>query len=58
MANLSTLNFNSKPVITNLTLFAHEHLVRMSGVVASCLDEHLRNVSPPPPPTPRHARFE
>ncbi|GAA5930066.1 hypothetical protein JCM1841_000667 [Sporobolomyces salmonicolor] len=43
---LAGLTFNSKPVITNLTLFAHEHLVRMSGVVAQCLEEHLRTCPP------------
>ncbi|GAA5820627.1 hypothetical protein JCM10212_005713 [Sporobolomyces blumeae] len=43
---LQALTFNSKPIITNLTLFAHEHALRMSGVVAQCLDEHLRSVSP------------
>lgn len=42
---LQGLTFNSKPIITSLTLFAHEHLVRMSGVVAQCLEEHLRTVS-------------
>ncbi|GAA5890445.1 hypothetical protein JCM16303_007145 [Sporobolomyces ruberrimus] len=43
---LQGLTFNSKPVITNLTLFAHEHAVRMSGIVAQCFEEHFRNVSP------------
>ncbi|KAM0753001.1 hypothetical protein T439DRAFT_311676 [Meredithblackwellia eburnea MCA 4105] len=44
--HLSQLTFNSKPVITNLTLFAHQHLLRMSGVVAQCLDDHLRLCPP------------
>ncbi|GAA5997414.1 hypothetical protein JCM5350_003834 [Sporobolomyces pararoseus] len=43
---LQGLTFNSKPVITNLTLFAHEHVVRMSGVVAQCFEEHFRSVPP------------
>ncbi|KPV74576.1 uncharacterized protein RHOBADRAFT_8287, partial [Rhodotorula graminis WP1] len=43
---LQGLTFNSKPIITALTLFAHEHLLRMSGVVAQCLDEHLRSCPP------------
>lgn len=42
---LQKLTYNSKPVITSLTLFAHEHSVRMSGVVAQCMEEHLRTVS-------------
>lgn len=42
---LHKLTYNSKPVITALTLFAHEHSVRMSGVVAQCLEEHIRTVS-------------
>lgn len=42
---LQGLTFNSKPIITSLTLFAHEHVVRMSGVVAQCMEEHLRTVS-------------
>ncbi|GAA5835826.1 hypothetical protein JCM5353_003362 [Sporobolomyces roseus] len=43
---LQGLTFNSKPVITNLTLFAHEHVIRMSGIVAQCFEDHLRSVSP------------
>ncbi|SGY15200.1 BQ5605_C013g07285 [Microbotryum silenes-dioicae] len=44
-SQLAALSFNSKPLITNLTLFAHEHLVRMAPVVASCLEDHLKVVS-------------
>ncbi|GAA6044072.1 hypothetical protein JCM8097_005017 [Rhodosporidiobolus ruineniae] len=43
---LQKLTYNSKPIITSLTLFAHEHSVRMSGVVAQCLEEHLRTCPP------------
>ncbi|GAA5914453.1 hypothetical protein JCM6882_003022 [Rhodosporidiobolus microsporus] len=43
---LHKLTYNSKPVITALTLFAHEHSVRMSGVVAQCLEEHIRTCPP------------
>ncbi|BGP49301.1 mRNA 3' end processing factor [Rhodotorula kratochvilovae] len=43
---LQGLTFNHKPIITALTLFANEHLVRMGGVVAQCLEEHLRTCPP------------
>ncbi|GAA5848917.1 hypothetical protein JCM8547_006388 [Rhodosporidiobolus lusitaniae] len=46
-SELANLTYNSKPVITALTLFAHEHSVRMSGVVAQCMEEHLRTCPTP-----------
>jgi len=42
---LQALTFNSKPIITNLTILVHENTVRMSGVVASVLEEQLQRVS-------------
>ena len=45
MYHLSTLVHNSKPIITNLTLLAQDHIIRMAPVVAQCLDDHLRTVS-------------
>lgn len=43
--HLAALTFNSKPIITNLTVIAHEHSARMANVVAQCLDEHILSVS-------------
>lgn len=43
--HLSALTFNSKPIITNLTVIAHEHVYRMANVVAKCLDDHIMQVS-------------
>ncbi|UZJ51958.1 hypothetical protein CBS101457_001278 [Exobasidium rhododendri] len=45
-AQLASLTFNSKPIITNLTILSHEHVQRMSQVVARCLEEHVLTCSP------------
>jgi hypothetical protein len=44
-AQLASLTFNSKPIITNVTILSHEHMQRMSQVVARCLEEHVLSVS-------------
>jgi pre-mRNA cleavage complex 2 protein Pcf11 len=44
-SHLATLTFNSKPVITTLTVISHEHVQRMSQVVARCMEEHTLTVS-------------
>lgn len=44
-SHLKSLTFNSKPIITNLTVIAHDH-VRMSTVVAKCIDDHIMQSHP------------
>ncbi|CAO1617959.1 unnamed protein product [Parajaminaea phylloscopi] len=45
-AHLATLTFNSKPIITNLTVMAHENVQQMANVIARCIDEHITQVQP------------
>lgn len=43
-SHLASLTFNSKPIITNLTVMAHENVQSMANVVARCIDEHITQV--------------
>lgn len=47
-SHLAALTFNSKPIITNLTVMAHENASRMANVIAQCIDEHILQVSAQP----------
>lgn len=43
-SHLATLTFNSKPIITNLTVMARDNVHTMANTVARCIDEHITQV--------------
>jgi pre-mRNA cleavage complex 2 protein Pcf11 len=43
---LNTLTFNSRPIINSLSLLARQHYVRMQNIIATALEDHLRNCDP------------
>ncbi|KAL9712870.1 mRNA 3' end processing factor [Leucoagaricus gongylophorus] len=44
-SRLEQLQFNSRPIIQNLSFYAQEYS-RYADIVAQCLDNHIRKVSP------------
>jgi pre-mRNA cleavage complex 2 protein Pcf11 len=45
MGSLSELTFNSRPIIQNLSNIAADNH-RYADIVVSCIDDHIRRVSP------------
>lgn len=44
-SHLASLTFNSKPIITNVTIIAQDYVQHMAVVVVQCIEEHILNVS-------------